>query len=69
MMSMDENFFFREATLRLCSSLDIEVALKRCYEFVSPFIPVNRMGLHRVDLEENTLQFVAHVGADLPENY
>jgi len=69
MMSMDENFFFREATLRLCSSLDIEVALKRCYEFVRPFIPVNRMGLHRVDLEENTLQFVAHVGADLPENY
>lgn len=27
------------------------------------------MGLHIVDLEENTLQFVAHVGADLPENY
>ena len=51
MMSMDENFFFREATLRLCSSLDIEVALKRCYEFVRPFIPVNRMGLHIVDLE------------------
>jgi transcriptional regulator with GAF, ATPase, and Fis domain len=69
MMRVDENFFFREATLRLCSSLDIEAALKRCYEYIRPFIPVKRMGLHIVDLEENTLQFVAHVGADLPENY
>lgn len=69
MMRIDENLFFREATLRLCSSLDIEAALKRCYEYIRPFIPVKRMGLHLLDLEENSLQFVAHVGADLPENY
>jgi transcriptional regulator with GAF, ATPase, and Fis domain len=69
MMRVDENLFFREATLRLCSSLDIEAALKRCYEYIRPFIPVKRMGLHIVDVEENTLHFVAHVGADLPENY
>ncbi len=69
MMRLDENLFFREATLRLCSSLEIEAALKRCYEYIRPFIPVKRMGLHLVDLEENTLQFVAHVGADLSENY
>ena len=68
-MHVDENLFFREATLRLCSSLDIEAALKRCYEYIGLFIPVKRMGLHMVDLEENTVQFVAHVGADLPENY
>jgi len=69
MMSVDENLFFREATLRLCSSLDIETALKRCYEYIRLFIPVKRVGLDIVDLEENTLRFVAHVGADLPENY
>ncbi len=69
MTGLDENLFFREATLRLCSSLEIETALKRCYEYIRPFIPVKRMGLHLVDLEENTLQFVAHVGVDLPENY
>ena len=68
-MSVDENLFFRESTLRLCSSLDIEAALKRCYEYIRLFIPVKRMGLDIVDLEENTLQFVAHVGADLPESY
>jgi transcriptional regulator with GAF, ATPase, and Fis domain len=69
MMSVDENLFFREATLRLCSSLDIKMGLKRCYDYIRTFIPVMRMGLDIVDLEENTLQFVAHVGADLPENY
>jgi transcriptional regulator with GAF, ATPase, and Fis domain len=69
MMRVDENLFFREATLRLCSSLEIEASLKRCYEYIRTFIPVMRMGLHMVDLEENTLQFVAHVGADLQENY
>jgi transcriptional regulator with GAF, ATPase, and Fis domain len=69
MTKIDENIFFREATLRLCSSLEIEPALKRCYEYIRPFIPVRRMGLHIVDIEENTLQFVAHVGADLQENY
>jgi transcriptional regulator with GAF, ATPase, and Fis domain len=68
-MGANENLFFREATLRLCSSLEIEAGLKRCYEYIRTFIPVKRMGLHLVDLEENTLQFVAHVGADLPENY
>lgn len=69
MVGIDENLFFREATLRLCSSLEIEAALKRCYEYIRPFIPVQRMGLHLVDVDENTLQFVAHVGADLQENY
>lgn len=69
MKSVDENVFFREITLRLCSSLDIETALKRCYEYIRVFIPVKRMGLDIMDLEENTLRFVAHVGVDLPENY
>lgn len=69
MMIVDENLFFREATLRLCSSLDIEVALKRCHEYVRAFIPADRISLDIMDLEENTLRFVAHVGHDLPENY
>ena len=30
---------------------------------------MKRMGLDIVNLEENTLKFVAHVDADLPEKY
>lgn len=69
MAKIDENLFFREATLRLCSSLDVEAALKRCYEYVRLFIPVMQMSLHILDFEENVLRFVALVGADLPEEY
>jgi len=66
-MNVDENVFFREATMRICSSLDIETALKRCFEYIRPFIPVIRMSLHILDAELNVLRFVASVGSDLPE--
>jgi transcriptional regulator with GAF, ATPase, and Fis domain len=66
-MSVDENVFFRETTLRICSSLDIETALKSCFEYIGRFIPVTRMSLHVLDDELNLLRFVASVGGDLPE--
>jgi len=66
-MNVDENVFFREATIRICSSLDIETALRRCFEYVRPFIPVIRMSLHILDADLNVLRFVASVGSDLPE--
>jgi transcriptional regulator with GAF, ATPase, and Fis domain len=66
-VKVDENVFFREATLRICSSLDIEIALKRCFEYIRPFIPVMRMSLHILDAELNVLRFVASAGVDLPE--
>ena len=66
-MSVDENVFFRQATLRICSSLDIETALKRCFEYIRLFIPMIRMSLHILDADLNVLRFVASVGDDLPE--
>ena len=66
-MGVDQNLFFREATLRLCSSLDIEAGLKRCYEYIRLFIPVMQMSLHLLDFEQNVLRFVAVAGAGLPE--
>ncbi|MEN6440558.1 MAG: sigma 54-interacting transcriptional regulator [Syntrophobacter sp.] len=69
MMGVDENVFFREATLRLCSSLDIEVALKRFYEYIRGFIPVIQMSLNILDFDLNVLRFIAVAGAGLPEGY
>jgi len=46
---MDENEFFREATLRICSSLEIEKALWRCYLYIRDYIPADSMGLHIYD--------------------
>jgi len=61
-MNVDENIFFREATLRICSSLDIVTALKRCFEYIRAFIPANGMTLHILDPDLNLLKFVASVG-------
>jgi transcriptional regulator with GAF, ATPase, and Fis domain len=66
MMSVDENVFFRQATLRICSSLDIETALKSCFEYMKLFMPVVGMSLHILDADLNVLRFVASVGV-LPE--
>jgi transcriptional regulator with GAF, ATPase, and Fis domain len=65
-MIVDENVFFREATLRLCSSLNIETALKRCFEYIGLYIPVIRMDLNILDADLNVLRFVASVGVSLP---
>jgi len=45
-MSVDQNDFFREATMRICSSLDIEIAMWRCVQFLKNFIPADEMYLH-----------------------
>jgi len=63
-MSVDGNLFFREATLRLCSSLHTEAALQRCYEYIRHFMPVAQMTLHILDFEQNVLRVVAMVGAN-----
>jgi transcriptional regulator with GAF, ATPase, and Fis domain len=45
-MEMDENRFFREVTLRICSSLDIEIAMWRAMQFLGEFMPADEMYLH-----------------------
>lgn len=69
MTDLDENQFFREATLRLCSSLEIDTALPRCYEYLRGFIPVTQMSLAIIDFDQNVLRFLALVGAELPEGF
>ncbi len=66
-MNVDENVFFREATLRICSSLNIVTALKRCFDYVKIYIPMNRMYFHLHDEDLNLLRSVASVGEDIME--
>jgi len=66
---VDENVFFREATLRICSSLGIETALNRCFEYIGAFIPMIRISLHTLDYDLNLMQIVATVGVNPLEEY
>ncbi|HMA66292.1 MAG TPA: sigma-54-dependent Fis family transcriptional regulator, partial [Desulfosalsimonadaceae bacterium] len=58
-MNVDQNVFFREATVRICSSLDIEIALKRMQRYVSRFIPAQFMSLGLMDPHKNVLRRIA----------
>ncbi|SHK52594.1 Transcriptional regulator containing GAF, AAA-type ATPase, and DNA-binding Fis domains [Desulfatibacillum alkenivorans DSM 16219] len=51
---MDENKFFREATLRICGSIEIEKALFDCLDYLKNFIPAESVYLHFIDLREKT---------------
>ncbi|MFZ5569971.1 MAG: sigma-54 interaction domain-containing protein [Thermodesulfobacteriota bacterium] len=41
---MDENEFFREATLRICGNLEIDKALRSCLLYIREYIPADFMG-------------------------
>ena len=59
-MDVDEKDFFREATLRLCSSLDIERALHQCLLYVRQFMPADQMGFQVFHREAGIVEIVAH---------
>jgi transcriptional regulator with GAF, ATPase, and Fis domain len=44
-MEVDENEFYRQASLRICSSLDIGKAMTGCIEYIKNFMPVSEMTL------------------------
>ncbi|MGB5157535.1 MAG: sigma 54-interacting transcriptional regulator [Desulfobacterales bacterium] len=48
-MSIDENYFFREATLRICGSLEIEKALWDCFMYIRNYIPADIMHIDLYD--------------------
>jgi len=56
---MKKNEFFRKATLLICSSLEIEVALSRCREFLDRYIPADEMTLNIYDHKAKTVRYLA----------
>lgn len=40
---IDENVFFREVSVRMCGSLEIDKALWLCFQFVSQVMPVDKL--------------------------
>ncbi|MDT8377625.1 MAG: sigma 54-interacting transcriptional regulator [Desulfotignum sp.] len=58
--TVDEKDFFREATLRLCSSLDLERALHQCLLYVRRFMPAGQMGFQVYHPDTGVVEMVAH---------
>jgi formate hydrogenlyase transcriptional activator len=64
-MNFDENDFFRSATMRICSSLDLEIAMWRAMQFLKGFIPADEMYLHLYDKGLGAMRTIA--GATVSE--
>lgn len=52
--------FFQNATLKICSSLDIEKALWHCLLYIKDFMPANQMSLHIYDSNTGIAEIIAH---------
>jgi len=60
-MKITEREFFKEVTLRISSSLDIEEALTSTLDCLRQFVPADAMGLHYFDAERRCIYPVALV--------
>ncbi len=61
---MDENEFFRQATLRICSSLDIAKGLQECFNYISQYLPADNFYLERYEQDMSAIRIVAHANRD-----
>ena len=61
---MDENLFFKQATLLLCSSLDVEIALWRCFQFVRKHLPADAMYLNIYEPSISGIRYIAMADAE-----
>jgi hypothetical protein len=56
---VDANVFFREATLRLCGTLEIEKGLKACLDYIRDHIPAEALSLQQFEPDHAAMRVVA----------
>jgi transcriptional regulator with GAF, ATPase, and Fis domain len=59
-MGFRQDDYIREATLKICSSLDMETALKRCYDYIRKFFPLDGILLYIHDAQMGVGRRIAH---------
>ncbi|MCG8564742.1 MAG: sigma-54 dependent transcriptional regulator [Desulfobacterales bacterium] len=57
---IDQNLFFRNATLKISSSLNIEKALWHCLWYLQEIIPVGQICIHLFDEKTGIAEAIAH---------
>ncbi len=60
MNTIDKNEFFRQATVRICETLDIEVALQSCLDFFNDYIPITIMYLLLFESSLCSIKSIGH---------
>lgn len=60
-MEIDENEFFRQATLKISSSLNINTAMGRCIEYLQNYLPITGMHFGIYEEEFKIFRLVANI--------
>lgn len=58
-MSINQDQFFREVTIRICGSLEIEKALWSCLQFLKGVIPIDELQMDTYDRQTGSMRLVA----------
>jgi transcriptional regulator with GAF, ATPase, and Fis domain len=61
---IDENEFYRRASLRICGDLEIEKALQDCFLYISQFIPAVEISVFFTDREFRANRMIAVASSD-----
>jgi transcriptional regulator with GAF, ATPase, and Fis domain len=62
-MLVDIQDFFHQMTIRICSSLDIETALQRSFQYLSQYMPVEVIFVHLYEQNLGAVRTIAEVTA------
>jgi len=68
-MDFDKNEFFRQVTVRICGSLDIQTALENSFHYVRDVIPVKSMTMVLYDPGLNIAHIIASVGFEFETRF
>ncbi|HET6459805.1 MAG TPA: sigma 54-interacting transcriptional regulator [Syntrophales bacterium] len=63
-MAIDENEFFRQMTVLICSSLDLETALQRSLHYLVRYMPVDSIFLHLYEKSLGAIRTITEVKAE-----
>lgn len=63
-MLIDENDFFRQAALKICGSLDLDNALRQCFQYLRHYMPADTLCLVIYRIGEGIVQSVAGITLD-----
>ncbi|MCX7965464.1 MAG: sigma-54 dependent transcriptional regulator [Syntrophorhabdaceae bacterium] len=61
---IDENQFYREVTMRICGSLEIDKALYQCFLYIKDIIPADELIMTVYNSETHTIDVVATADID-----
>ncbi|WP_300674043.1 hypothetical protein, partial [Desulfoluna sp.] len=60
-MNLRDMTFFQEGTNRVCGSLDIQTTLKRCFNYLTDYMPINGIAMNVYDPKKKEVRNIAIV--------